>query len=56
MVNIDLAELEKSRIAIMGGRSLVWLGLQLPKLTTRVQIPATAPTSNICFVYLDKVA
>ena len=25
------------------GLSLVWLGHQLPKLTTRVQIPATAP-------------
>ena len=25
------------------GRSLVWLGLQPPTLTTRVQIPATAP-------------
>jgi hypothetical protein len=31
-----------------GGRSLVWLGHQLPKLTTRVQIPATAlPFSSI---------
>jgi hypothetical protein len=29
-----------------GGRSLVWLGHQLPKLTTRVQIPATAPSAN----------
>jgi hypothetical protein len=26
-----------------GGRSLVWLGHQPPTLTTRVQIPATAP-------------
>jgi hypothetical protein len=31
---------------ISSGRSLVWLGHQLPKLTTRVQIPATAPYSK----------
>ena len=28
---------------ISSGRSLVWLGHQPPTLTTRVQIPATAP-------------
>ena len=28
------------------GLSLVWLGHQLPKLTTRVQIPETAPQAN----------
>ena len=27
----------------MGGRSLAWLGHRLPKPTTRVQIPVTAP-------------
>jgi hypothetical protein len=34
--------------SVSSGRSLVWLGHQLPKLTTRVQIPATAlPFSSI---------
>ena len=33
----------KDSSLISSGRSLVWLGLQPPTLTTRVQIPATAP-------------
>ena len=28
---------------VVGGRSLAWLGHRLPKPTTRVQIPVTAP-------------
>ena len=31
----------------MGGRSLAWLGHRLPKPTTRVQIPVTAPRINV---------
>ena len=31
----------------MGGRSLAWLGHRLPKPTTRVQIPVTAPVRAI---------
>ena len=43
-VNIDLKELEKvSDEENTSGRGLVWLGHQHPTLTTRVQIPATAP-------------
>jgi hypothetical protein len=33
----------KDSSLISSGRSLVWLGHQPPTLTTRVQIPATAP-------------
>jgi hypothetical protein len=33
----------KDSSLILSGRSLVWLGHQPPTLTTRVQIPATAP-------------
>jgi hypothetical protein len=39
-----------------GGRSLVWLGHQPPTLTTRVQIPATAPPmERICIIF-DRLA
>ena len=34
----------KNEIKSMRGLSPAWLGHQLPKLTTRVQIPETAPT------------
>ena len=40
--NVDQSNL-KDLSSISSGRSLVWLGLQPPTLTTRVQIPATAP-------------
>jgi hypothetical protein len=35
----------KDSSLISSGRSPVWLGHQPPTLTTRVQIPATAPTA-----------
>ena len=40
--NVDQSNL-KDLSSKSSGRSLVWLGLQPPTLTTRVQIPATAP-------------
>jgi hypothetical protein len=40
----DLVSHENSSILEnKGGRSLAWLGHQVPNLTTRVQIPVTAP-------------
>ena len=43
---IDLKEHKTSKnTPKTSGRSLVWLGHQPPTLTTRVQIPATAPFS-----------
>ena len=40
--NLDRSNL-KDLSSVSSGRSLVWLGHQPPTLTTRVQIPATAP-------------
>ena len=37
--NLKLGSVEEN----MGGRSLAWLGHRLPKPTTRVRIPVTAP-------------
>ena len=37
--NLKLGSVEENR----GGRSLAWLGHRLPKPTTRVRIPVTAP-------------
>ena len=34
--------------SIQSGRSLAWLGHQVPNLTTRVQIPVTAPQQFLC--------
>jgi hypothetical protein len=36
----------KDLSSVSSGRSLVWLGHQPPTLTTRVQIPATAPITG----------
>ena len=42
--NVDLEKIGNSPILEnKGGRSLAWLGHQVPNLTTRVQIPVTAP-------------
>lgn len=41
--NVEHSDLKDSGF-VSSGCSLVWLGLQLPKLITRVQIPATALT------------
>ena len=42
-ITIDLKENENSsNLVNAGGRSLAWLGHQVPNLTTRVQIPVTA--------------
>ena len=47
--NIDLKNSKLSSTLVntpyIGGRSPAWLGHQPPTLTTRVQIPATAPTN-----------
>jgi hypothetical protein len=46
-ITIDLKENENcSNLVNTGGRSLAWLGHQVPNLTTRVQIPVTAPNFN----------
>ena len=36
------------------GRSLAWLGHQVPNLTTRVQIPVTAPKTSLVVVQAKK--
>jgi hypothetical protein len=43
---VDQSNLKDSS-PISSGRSPVWLGHQPPTLTTRVQIPATAPISTL---------
>ena len=42
--DVDLEKIgNSSNLENTGGRSLAWLGHQVPNLTTRVQIPVTAP-------------
>jgi hypothetical protein len=52
VLNVDPNKIRNSsNLENTCGRSLAWLGHQVPNLTTRVQIPVTAPLS-FCFVPL----
>ncbi len=53
--NVDLEKIgNSSNLEKKGGRSLAWLGHQVPNLTTRVQIPVTAPNQT-CALLMHKL-